>query len=250
MVLALAALISVEAQALPVTPFAYTDGDVKLEGRLVMPRSRAVPAGLVLILPDWDGVNDYEIARARQVAEEWKVPALAVDIYGVDNVPKSTADNARLAGMFYADRPMFRKRVQAAYDAAAERIRTRDKTNVAVMGYCFGGAAALEFARAGAPVRLAISFHGGLATTLPAKPGEVKAPILIFHALRDPVVPRAQFNGFLDEMEAAGADFRVVAYNLRAHAFTKPDANDYDRAADTDSWRQSTYAVKSALGLP
>ena len=41
------------------------------------------PAPAVIILPDWDGVNDYEKKRAILFAEEGYV-GFAADVYGAD----------------------------------------------------------------------------------------------------------------------------------------------------------------------
>ena len=44
------------------------------------------------------------------------------------------------------------------------KAKGADTGNAVVMGYCFGGAAVLEFARSGADMKGFATFHGGLKT--------------------------------------------------------------------------------------
>lgn len=216
-------------------PFEYKHGSETMQGHLVTPQTTA-KRPLVLIVHDWDGVDAYEIGRARQTAAELDAVALAVDVYGKETRPKTPAENGQFAGKFYADRALFRGRLQAAYDAGI-KLDSVDPSKVIIMGYCFGGAAALELARSGANLVGAVSFHGGLSTPLPATEGAVKGRVLVFHAANDPAVPRDQFNAFLDECRNAKLQSEVVVFNLTAHAFTKPGGRDYNSEADRRSWK-------------
>ncbi len=216
-------------------PFEYKHGSETMQGHLVEPQSTE-KRPLVLIVHDWDGIDAYEISRARQTSSELNAVALAVDVYGRDSRPKTTAENGQFAGRFYADRALFRGRLQAAYDAGI-KIDSVDPTKVIIMGYCFGGAAALELARTGTNLVGAVSFHGGLSTPLPAKEGSVKGRVLVFHAANDPAVPRDQFNAFMDECRDAKLQSEIVVFNLTAHSFTKPGGRDYNAEADRRSWK-------------
>lgn len=72
------------------------------------------PRPLILIVHDWDGLNEYEISRAKQAASELGAAALAIDVYGKNTRPKTIAENGQFAGRFYADRALFRSRLKAA----------------------------------------------------------------------------------------------------------------------------------------
>lgn len=216
-------------------PFDYKHGSETMQGHLVVPTAEG-KRPLVLIVHDWDGVDAYEISRARQAASELGAVALAIDVYGKETRPKTPAENGQFAGRFYADRELFRGRLKAAYDAGI-KLPSVDPSKVVVMGYCFGGAAALELARTGTDLVGAVSFHGGLSTPLPAKEGVVKGRVLVFHAANDPAVPREQFNTFMDECRDAKLKSEVVVFNLTAHSFTKQGGRDYDAEADRRSWK-------------
>ena len=68
-----------------------------------------------------------------------------------------------------------------------------------------GGEVVLEMARSGEDLALAVSFHGLLATPLPAKRNKVKARLLVCHGRADPLVPPKQVRTFLEEMDVAGS---------------------------------------------
>jgi len=78
----------------------------------------------------------------------------------------------------------------------------------------------LELARSGAELTGAVSVHGTLETANPAGPGAVKAKVLVCHGALDPHVPTAQVTGFIEEMNAAGADYQLIVYGGAMHGFT------------------------------
>jgi dienelactone hydrolase len=109
-----------------------------------------------------------------------------------------------------------------------------DAAKLAAIGYCFGGTSVLELARSGAEVRCVVSFHGGLSTTLPAKPGEIKARILVCHGGADMHV-NAEVPAFKAEMEKAKVQMEFITHEGAQHGFTKPGPA-YQKKADEDSW--------------
>jgi dienelactone hydrolase len=102
----------------------------------------------VLVIHDWTGLRDYPKARAQMLARLGYY-AFAPDLYGVgrrfDNAEEASAE----AGKYYRDMGLLRARVRAGYDELA-RNPAVDPDRITVIGYCFGGTAALEFARTGA----------------------------------------------------------------------------------------------------
>jgi dienelactone hydrolase len=91
-----------------------------------------------------------------------------------------------------------------------------------------------------------VSFHGGLSTDAPAKPGTVRAAILVCTGAVDPFVSREHRSAFEDEMVAAGADWQLQVYAHAMHGFTERGLGDgkppragsqYHQATDRRSWR-------------
>ena len=90
---------------------------------------------------------------------------------------------------------------------------------------CFGGCCALEFARTGAPLKAAVSFHGTLDTPNVNDAKNIKGSVLVLHGAADPLVPREQLPAFEAEMNAAGLDWQLLSYGGAVHSFTDPHAN-------------------------
>ena len=111
-----------------------------------------------------------------------------------------------------------------------------------------GGFVVLEMVRAGVDIAGVASFHGTLGTTNPAKPGKVKAKILVLNGADDPFIPAESIAAFKQEMNAAKADYKFVNYPGAKHSFTNPDADAYGKKfnmpmaynadADKQSWAE------------
>jgi dienelactone hydrolase len=98
-----------------------------------------------------------------------------------------------------------------------------DTKHIGAIGFCFGGAVALELARSGADLAGVATFHGNLSTRQPAKAGVLKAPLLVMNGAEDTFVPAAQIAGFKAEMRAANADWQFVDFGGAVHCFAEPD---------------------------
>jgi dienelactone hydrolase len=221
----------------------YKQGNVLAHSFLAYPSDLSGRAPGVLVLPEWWGLNDYIRTRARMLARLGYV-AMAVDIYGegknTANYDRAAAWSGRLEA---GDRKELRVRVAAALQEL-KRNRHVDSSRTAAIGYCFGGATVLELARSGADLLGVVSFHGPLNTQDPAKPGQVKAKILVCQGGDDPYVRPAEVQAFEDEMRKAAADWEINIYSGAQHSFTNPAADKlhssglaYNKEADRRSWQ-------------
>jgi dienelactone hydrolase len=151
--------------------------DMAFEGYVAVPEGES--RGTVLIVHDWDGMTDYEEGRADMLAEAGYT-AFAIDVYGAETDPQGFEEYRALSGALYGDRETFRERLMGSIMAAAEIPGATD--NVVMIGYCFGGAAVLEAARAGADLDGFVSFHGGLPTPEGQDWSAANgAPMMFFH---------------------------------------------------------------------
>lgn len=213
----------------------YDEAGTPLDGHLVRDETQSGPRPAVLVLHDWTGEQEYTRVRAEMLARRGYV-AFAADLYGAGIRP--TGDDAPAeAAKYYGDLPLLRRRVQAAFDVLTHDDRV-DPERVAVIGYCFGGSAALEFSRTGAPIAGTVSFHGGLIAHDPADVDDLRSPLLVLTGAADPVVPDEAVIAFEDELRQNPAvDWQVVSYSGAPHAFTLPETPNYRPAADARSWR-------------
>jgi dienelactone hydrolase len=130
--------------------------------------------------------------------------------------------------------------------AALAAARTRsvvDPDKIAVIGYCFGGTAALELARSGADILGVVTFHGGLGSPTPGDARNIRCKILALHGGDDPFVAPPEVEGFIKEMRDAKVDWQLVSYGGAVHSFSDWGAgNDnskgaaYNEKADHRSW--------------
>lgn len=218
--------LSAAALAKPVAePISWNHAGTDFDGVLVYDdASRDLRPGLLMV-PNWMGVNDSAIEKAKAIAGDDYV-VLLVDMYGRGVRPANTDEAGRAAGAVYADREALRGRINRALkvlEATAGRAPL-DTGNLGAIGFCFGGAVALELARSGADIAGVVSFHGNLATPLPAEAGAVKASLLVLNGADDEYVPGEQIAGFQQEMTAAGADWQFVNFSGAVHCFAEADA--------------------------
>ena len=212
----------------------YAHDGVSLEGYLAVDAAATGPRPAVLVLHDWTGPQEYTLLRAQMIARLGYV-AFAADLYGAGVRPTAEADCQAEAGRYYGNLPLLRDRVRAAHDHLAADPRV-DATRIVVIGYCFGGSAAVEFARTGASLAGAVSFHGLLITHDPGDAAAITAPLLVLTGAEDPVVPDEAVVSFQAELRDAGVDFEIVTYSGAPHAFTLPEIPLYRPTADARSW--------------
>jgi dienelactone hydrolase len=226
----------------------YTDGTTTFEGYLAYPEGSAKRPGIV-VFHDWMGLGPNPKKRADELAKLGYV-ALAADLYGKGIRPKNPAEAMKLVGQYKGDRPAMRTRAKAALDKLVATGKV-DAAKTASIGYCFGGTAALELARSGAPLAGTVSFHGGLDTPNPADGKNVKGRVLVLHGADDPHVLPAEVAAFEDEMRQAHVDWQLVAYGNAVHAFTIEEAgtdNSKGAAYNKDADRRSWIAMRDFFG--
>jgi len=231
------------------TPVEYTVGSTVLKGYLAYDENVKGKRPGVLVVHEWWGHNEYARNRARMLAE-LGYTALAVDMYG-DGKQAMHPDEA---GKFSSEvMKHFSEDGKARFLAAEEFLKkqpTVDPSNIAAIGYCFGGGVVLNMARQGADLKGVASFHGSLAAVQPAEPGAIKAKIRVYNGADDKFTTPEAIEAFKKEMTDAKADFKFISYPGAVHAFTNPDATKlglkfklplaYNAKADKESWADMT----------
>ncbi|MGJ3263818.1 MAG: dienelactone hydrolase family protein [Salinarimonas sp.] len=214
----------------------YEVDGVPYEGFLAVNEGFGEDRPLVLVIHDWDGLDAYEERRATMLAE-LGYSAFAVDLYGQGVRPTTTEESRAESGKLYADRAAMRARIAAGLETARGQDGVAADA-AAVIGYCFGGAAVLEFARSGADVDAFVSFHGGLQAPEDATWSEVAGDLLVLHGSADPVAPMDQVASLATALNEAEIDYRMEIYGGARHAFTVWGGRDYDPQADLQSWNE------------
>jgi len=219
------------------TTVTYAHEGQPLEGYAVHDAAVTGPRPAVMIVHDWTGLREYPKARAQMLARLGYY-AFAIDVYGVGRRFEDADDAAAEAGNYYRDLALLWARVRAGYDELLKNPAV-DPSRIVVIGYCFGGTAALEFARTGTPIRGAVSFHGGLIAHEPPDVAAITGELLILTGAADPVVPDEAVVAFENELRTRDdLVWQVTAYSGAPHAFTLPEEKSYRPVADRRSWRE------------
>jgi dienelactone hydrolase len=227
----------------------YSQNGTTLKGLMAWDANAAGKRPGILVVHEWWGHDEHARNQARRAAEAGYV-ALAVDMYGDGKQAAHPADAQKFMTEATRDPAVVAARFNAARDVLMKDPNV-NPDQIAAIGYCFGGAVVLGMARTGADLDAAVSFHGALETPAAAKPGAVKARVLVLHGEADPMVTPAHVEAFRKEMTDAGANFRIVTYPGAKHAFTNPkaeshgmDALAYNEEADRKSWKEMLDLLK------
>lgn len=219
----------------------YTVAGEPYEGYFVSPRDGAP---MVLLLHDWDGLTDYEIKRSEMLAD-LGYSVFAADLFGAGVRPTKVEDKRQHTGELYKDRQKMRDLVSGALEAAKSKGLNTDE--VVVMGYCFGGAAVLEYARSGADHKGFVTFHGGLATPEGQDYSAAKGSYLILHGTGDSMITMEDFGELAKALEKNNLDHEMVTYGGAPHAFTVFGSKNYREDADKNSWQTFTQYLSDTL---
>jgi dienelactone hydrolase len=203
--------------------------------------------GLVMV-PNWMGVTDDALERAKAVAGDDYV-VLVADVYGKGRQPKDSGEAGKLAGALRGDdRGALRARMQAALETLKAQAGEAplDAGRIGAFGFCFGGSAVLELARAGADLAGVVSLHGGLAPGAQSPTAsKIASPVLVLNGADDKAVSDADIAAFEQEMDAAGADWQFVDFSGAVHCFAEPSAGS-DPASNC---RYDARAAKRAYAM-
>jgi dienelactone hydrolase len=231
----------------------YRAGAVNLRGYLAFDETAAGRRPGVLVFHEGLGLGEFAMARARMLAELGYV-ALAADMFGDRRQARNLQEVVKLVGDLRNEPEKLRARGSAALTTIAALPQV-DANRIGAIGFCFGGLVVLELARDGADLKAAVSFHGVLATRMPAASGKVKASVLVCTGADDPLAPPEQVKAFEDEMRAAGVrDWQVISYGNTLHGFTNPAADGsmmrsalYSAQADRRSWASMRSLFEEVL---
>src|SRR5882724_8314793 len=227
---------------MPTRDLDYRCDDVILRGYLAWSDDAAGPRPGVLVFHEGLGLGEFAMERARRLTGLGYV-ALAADMFGDRRQATNLQEVATLVGGLRAEPQKLRARGRAALSTLAALPQV-DANRLAAIGFCFGGSVVLELAREGADLKAVVSFHGVLATKMPAATGQVKASVLVCTGADDPLAPPDQVADFENEMRAAAVrDWQVISYGKTLHGFTNPAADGtmlrtalYNAQADRRSW--------------
>lgn len=233
----------------------YKQDNKDFEGFFAEPKTINGKVPGVLLIHEWTGLGDYIQGRTKQVAELGYV-AFAMDMYGKGvRVEDHDHDKAgKIMSEYTSNKPLMISRIQNAIEILKANPNV-DPNKIAVIGYCFGGGAALEYALDGKEISAVASFHGMLPAPTPKDAKKIKAKVAIHHGADDKFIPQKTVDQIQKSLKDAGVKFEFHSYPGAVHAFTRPAAGTahkamgmaYDAPADKLSWERLVEFLKVSL---
>lgn len=223
-------------------PVSYQDGSQKLNGLVTSNAGKKLPG--VLILPAWKGIDDEAKTAAAELEKQGYIAFIA-DIYGEGNIPADNDAAAKASGSYKKNYGAYQKRIFLALDQLKKSGAVPGK--IAVIGYCFGGAGALETARGSLPVAGVVSIHGSLGKDQTRKNGPISTKILVENPADDKSVTPEDYDNLVKEMNEGNADWQMITYAHSKHTFTDPKSPDYNAVMAERAWGHTLMFLKEIL---
>jgi len=218
----------------------YSDESAIHEAEAIIVKQNA-PS--VLILPAWMGIDDEARNAAKDLANEGYNVFIA-DVYGDTDTPKDM-EAAKKISSFYKENPdKYRYKIQLAINEFMKL--GGDKSNTAVIGYCFGGTGTLEAARGNMNFKGVVSIHGGL-KKIDTTYNTIKPKVLVIHPAEDASVSKQDIDLFMDEMRKGNADWQFFYYGNSKHTFTNPQSKDYNALMTERTWKHVKLFLQEVL---
>lgn len=219
----------------------------------VRPAESVTPPAAVLVLQEAFGVNDHIQDVARRVAAQGYL-ALAPELFhrtGGGTVDYTDHESA--LSLIGAITPA---QIEADTSAVVDHLRVHEDIPVertVVIGFCFGGRAAVTAATAVPGLAGTVAFYGpGVAAGPHAvldRFGKITGPVLMLIGDQDPTIPAAHVEALRTTSKQAGADVRVELFIGAGHAFhcdARPAMYHADSA--TKAWDMTTSFLGKTLG--
>jgi dienelactone hydrolase len=251
-VLAVVLVVAASARAAVQTKtISYKHGNLDCQGFLAWDDAIQGQRPGVLVVHEWWGLNDYAKQRAEQLAKLGYV-AFAADMYGEGKATTHPNEAMAMVNKVRNNVQDWRKRAEDALEVLKSQPQC-DKSNLAAIGYCFGGSTVQQLAYSGADLKAVASFHGSPVTPKADDVKQIKAFILICHGADDSFIPATAIKSMRDALDQGGAKYEFISYPGAKHSFTVPDADThgnpgmkYDKTADEASWKrmQELFAEK------
>jgi carboxymethylenebutenolidase len=197
------------------------------------------PAGGVMIVHEWWGLNDQIKAVASELAANGFV-GLAIDLY--DGKVARDPDGAKtlMGGV---------KDAEAIETATTwiDHLHGMKEVNgkVATLGFCFGGGWSLNASLA-RPVDATVVYYGRVDKSA-AELKTLKGPVLGQFGSQDTYINPPMVDGFEKALAEDGIKAEIYRYDAN-HAFANPTGENYDKEDARVAWDRTVAFLKKTIG--
>jgi carboxymethylenebutenolidase len=208
-------------------------------GEISQPGGQEKVPGVILI-HEWWGINDHVRSRVKQLAADGFV-ALAPDLFrGV--VAKARPEAAKL--MNELDHGQAMSDIEGALAALKGNARCNGK--VGIIGFCMGGAIALEAAALVPGLACSVPFYGP-PESAKADLSKIAIPVQAHFSTRDQWAKAASAEALKKTLSDKGVAMQLHLYDA-AHAFmndTRPEV--YDPECAKTAWGRTVEFLRQQL---
>jgi carboxymethylenebutenolidase len=193
--------------------------DGPLHVYVARPADAEGPLPLVVMIHEFWGLDEATIGKAELLARDGYVVVAPDLMRGASTrwLPTAIWQTIRTPD----------ERVRADLDAVVAAFASEggvDGERLAVMGFCFGGRHALQYALARPQVRVTGVFYGNVGDDVAAL-RQLGGPVLGVFGADDGSIPLAEVRAFERALVAAGVEHEVHVFDGVGHAFVEgPDA--------------------------
>ena len=219
-----------------------TSGEDQVEAYLSRPAG--TPEGVVVVVQEWWGLNDWLINVTDRFAERGYI-AIAPNLYRMPAVTDPEKAHELMRGL-QEDRAVGDLRSAVEY---VNGLRGDDPLPAAIVGFCMGGRLSLMASLDKGPFDATVVCYGRPETSserLATLPG----PLLGIFGADDQGIQEDQIGEFEAGLQASGREFDVVVYDNAGHAFLNDTQPSYAPDAAREAWQridkfliQSLYSV-------
>lgn len=164
------------------------------------------------------------------------MPNTPVDVQG------ATGDNRSMAMMYTSNPTMLRVPLTAAYQTISH-ARGVDPSRIAVVGYGFGGAAALDMATLGLPILGYAAIDSDLSMLPMTNTGRMNGRFLVINGADDTHMNQQSVDTWRSAWDKGNVRYRWVTFPNTAHGFTMResgmntgDGTAYNEVSDSHQW--------------
>jgi carboxymethylenebutenolidase len=218
------------------------EGTGTMRGYLARPANAKGKLPAVVVIHENRGLNPYIEDVARRLATENFVAFAPDALTPAGGYP--LGDEEKAAAMFSKLDP--KKRDEDLF-AAKPFLQGRPEVNgkIGVVGFCFGGGVANNYAVRFPDLAAAVPYYGAQPSA--ADVAKIKAPLLIHYASEDTRIVNG-WPAFEDALKANKVRHQIYIYPKTQHGFHNDTTPRYDEAAAKLSWSRTVAFFKEHLG--
>lgn len=214
-------------------PYAEVDDEL-VYGHFVFPADMVEPLPGLIVIHEWWGLNDGVRAMADRLAGEGYI-VLAVDLFG-GRTAEQPSGARELMREALENPASANENIRQAYDFIR---KTGGAPRIASLGWCFGGAWALNAALLLPEDLDAAVIYYGQVTGDEEKLAPLDAPVLGLFAEEDQGIPVESVRAFEQALENLNKIYEIEIYPGVGHAFANPSGNNYDAETAELAWRRT-----------